>query len=193
MPSTIAASIALSFREYVCIMHGYPTTQGESISVHDAHLSRCLRDIHGAVLDIVAVINRPERDDILIREAGIRLERALFPLVVLIERFGPIGVVDLAGRVGRDHSTVSRQVGQLITLGLADRRPNPTDRRAREVIISKDGRAMTARIDAARERLGKRALGDWPTAELDQLASLMRRYANALQQPDKKDDVQLKD
>ncbi len=46
------------------------------------------------MLDIVAVMNRPQRDDALIREAGISLDRALFPLLVSVERFGPIGVVE---------------------------------------------------------------------------------------------------
>jgi hypothetical protein len=77
-------------------------------------LSSCrserLRQLHGALLDIVSAINRPQRDEALIREAGIALDRALFPLLVGIERFGPIGVVELADRIGCDYTTVSRQV-----------------------------------------------------------------------------------
>jgi hypothetical protein len=38
----------------------------------------------------------------LIKEAGISRDRILFPLLVGIGRFGPIGIVDLADRVGRD-------------------------------------------------------------------------------------------
>ena len=53
-------------------------------------------------MDIVSVINRPQRDDLMIKTAGIPLERALFPLVA-IERLGPIGVVDLAEQIGRDY------------------------------------------------------------------------------------------
>lgn len=39
-------------------------------------------------------MNRPQRDEAMIREAGIGLDRALFPLLVLIEKRGPIGVVE---------------------------------------------------------------------------------------------------
>ena len=63
--------------------------------------------------DIFALMNRPERDDTLLREAGIALNRVLFPLLSGIERFGPIGVVDLADGVGRYYTTVSRQVAKL--------------------------------------------------------------------------------
>jgi hypothetical protein len=38
--------------------------------------------------------------------ASIMLDRVLFPLLVGIEQFGLIGVVELADRVGRDYMTV---------------------------------------------------------------------------------------
>ncbi len=80
--------------------------------VQNTHISAQLRALHAALLDIVVAMNRPQRDQMLIEAAGISLDRALFPLLVGIERFGPIGVVDMADRVGRDYTTVSRQGGQ---------------------------------------------------------------------------------
>ncbi len=71
-------------------------------SVHSTHIKTDLRVIHGAVVDILGVMNQPQRDAMMIEEAGISLDRALFPLLVGIGRFGPIGVVDLADRVGRE-------------------------------------------------------------------------------------------
>lgn len=61
-----------------------------------------LRVLYGARINIVGAINRPQHDETMVREAGISLGRALFPLLVGIERLGPIGVVDLADRVGCD-------------------------------------------------------------------------------------------
>src|ERR1700683_4422797 len=75
--------------------------------VQNTHIRDRLRELHGAVLDIVSAMNRPQRDEVLIKEAGIALDRALFPLLVGVQRFGPIGVVDLADRAGRDYTTVS--------------------------------------------------------------------------------------
>ena len=142
-----------------------------------------LTALHDAVLDIVAVINRPDRDELLIREAGIRLDRALFPLLVLTERFGPIGVVDLAGRVGRDHSTVSRQAAKLVHLGLVERRQSATDRRIGELHATPAGRTMARQIDAARERLARRALSGWSERQVVSLVGLLGRYADALAAP----------
>jgi DNA-binding MarR family transcriptional regulator len=144
-------------------------------------MSGQLRELHGSVLDIVATMNRPQRDEMLIREAGIRLDRALFPLLVGIERFGPIGVVELADRVGRDYTTVSRQVAKLESLALVTRQESMADRRVREASIAPEGKAMTDRIDAARERIVRAAFADWEAPDFDALVRLMRRFADALE------------
>ncbi|HEY8336773.1 MAG TPA: MarR family winged helix-turn-helix transcriptional regulator [Tardiphaga sp.] len=150
--------------------------------VQNTHISEQLRQIHSAMLDIVSVMNRPQRDEALIREAGIPLDRALFPLLVLIERFGPIGVVDLADRVGRDYTTVSRQVAKLESLDLVERRESVADRRVREAVATTKGKAMTGLVDAARERIGRGIFATWETQELDDLVRLMRKLADAVSQ-----------
>ncbi|WP_341988118.1 MarR family winged helix-turn-helix transcriptional regulator [Azorhizobium sp. AG788] len=149
-------------------------------TVQNTHNRSQLRALHGAVLDIVAIINRPQGDDVLIQEAAIPLDRALFPLLVGVERFGPIGIVDLADRAGRDHTTVSRQVAKLVSLGLAERRESPVDRRVREVVITAKGKAMTDAVDAARDRLGQAIFAAWDAREVDDLVRLMCRFADDL-------------
>src|SRR5437868_6524280 len=128
-----------------------------------------IRELHGALLDIVSVVNRPQRDEVLIKAAGIPLDRALFPLLVGIERFGPIGVVEMADRVGRDYTTVSRQVAKLESLGLVKRRGSVADRRVRQAVITPKGKAMTDLVDAARERIGRAIFATWETHDIDEL------------------------
>jgi DNA-binding MarR family transcriptional regulator len=148
--------------------------------VQNTHISPRLRQLHAAVLDIVGVMNRPQRDEALIKEAGIPLDRALFPLLVCVERFGPIGVVDLADRVGRDYTTVSRQVAKLESLGLVERRGNAADRRVREAVIGPKGKAMTDLVDAARDRIGRAIFKTWDAHDIDELVRLMRKFAAAV-------------
>jgi DNA-binding MarR family transcriptional regulator len=147
--------------------------------VQNTHISSQLRRLHGALLDIVSAMNRPQRDEALIKEAGIPLDRALFPLLVGIERFGPIGVVELADRAGRDYTTVSRQVAKLESLGLVERQGSAADRRVREAVISPKGKAMTDLVDAARERIGRAIFETWDTHDIDELVRLMRKFADA--------------
>ena len=147
-------------------------------NVHDAHIRQLLPGLHRSLIDIVSVINQPERDDALLAMAGLTLERALFPLLVLVERLGPIGVVDLAGRIGRDYTTVSRQVARLEEIGLVSRRGSVADRRVREAVITPHGKEATDALDAARERNALGVFRDWTDADLDDLARLLRKLAD---------------
>jgi DNA-binding MarR family transcriptional regulator len=139
-----------------------------------------LRHVHESMVDLVAVINAPQLDEIILREAGVTLDHSLFPLLVGIQRFGPIGVVELADRAGRDHTTVSRQVAKLAELGLVDRRASPIDRRVKEALLSSAGRNVTDAIDAARHRLNIPVFEHWSDRDLLELDRLMRRYVDDL-------------
>lgn len=141
-----------------------------------------LRQLHETLIDLMAFMNRPQPDRSLIQEAGIRLDRALFPLLVRIERRGPIGIVELAEASGRDHSTVSRQVASLEKLGLAVRRPGRSDQRVREVAITAKGRSMTAALDAARERLFGPFFAKWSKRDRSELVRLLQRLVDDLTQ-----------
>ncbi len=149
-------------------------------NVQNTHILNCIRDLHGSLLEIVSVMNRPQRDEAMVREAGISLDRALFPLLVGIERLGPIGVVELADRAGRDYTTVSRQVAKLESLGLIQRQASATDRRVSEAIVTPQGKSMTDRVDAARERMGIEIFKTWDPDDLDNLVRLMRKFADAV-------------
>src|SRR5260370_33113366 len=91
----------------MCIMHilrGRPMPSRKN--VQNTHISEQLGQLHGALLDIVSVMNRPQRDVVLIKEADIPLDRALFPLLVCNYRFDPTGVVKLVDNTSIAHSTV---------------------------------------------------------------------------------------
>jgi DNA-binding MarR family transcriptional regulator len=149
--------------------------------VQDTHISERLRALHGALLTIANAGNRPQVDEALIREAGIALDRALFPLLVRIERLGPIGVVDLAERAGRDYTTVSRQVAKLARLGLVARHEGAHDRRVQEAVVTAKGKAMTDALDAARERQGREIFSKWDQQDFEDLVRLVCRLAEEVE------------
>ena len=143
-------------------------------------MSKEIFQLHNTLIDLVGFMNRPQRDTALIQEAGISLDRALFPLLMGIQRHGPIGVVELADLAGRDYTTVSRQVAKLESLGLVSRKPSKADKRVREALITVKGRGMTDALDTARERLAAQLLANWSKKDLQDLARLMRRFADDL-------------
>ncbi|MBB2205680.1 MarR family winged helix-turn-helix transcriptional regulator [Gluconacetobacter takamatsuzukensis] len=149
-------------------------------TVHDAHIRTKLPALHRALIEIVGVMNRPERDEAMLKAAGLTLERALFPLLVLVERLGPIGVVDLASRVGRDHTTVSRQIARLAELGLVARHGSAADRRVREATITPPGKEATDAVDRAREAMAVSLFRNWSETDFDQLVRLIGMLAESM-------------
>lgn len=145
--------------------------------VQDTHFSAQLRTLHGALLSLAGLMNRPQMDAAMVKEAGIALESALFPLLVRIERLGPIGVVDLAGHIGRDYTTVSRQVAKLESLGLVSRRTAAHDSRVREAVVTPKGKSMTDALDEARERIGRETFSQWDPQEFAELVRLVCKLA----------------
>lgn len=139
-----------------------------------------MRRVHESVVDLIAFMNLPQLDDLLLAEAGVTIDRPLFPLLVGIERFGPIGVGEIANRAGRDYTTVSRQVAKLAELGLIERRPSPTDRRVNEAVLTGEGRKVIDALDAARHRLNTPVFSEWSDRDLLELERLLRRYVDDL-------------
>lgn len=154
--------------------------------MQNTHISsRALRALHEALIDVGGFFSRPQNDVVLLREAGVSLDRALFPLLVLIQRRGPLAVGRLAEWVGRDHTTVSRQVAKLEELGLVARRTGTTDARVTEAVVTEKGQAVSDMLDKARERLARNALAGWSHEDLAQFVRLLRRFADSLAGPEK--------
>lgn len=149
-------------------------------NVQNTHILASMPELHRSLIDIASTLNRPENDAVMLEKAGLALERALFPLLVLVERLGPIGVVDLAGRVGRDHTTVSRQVARLEELGLVERRAGSADRRVREAVITPSGKTATDAVDVARGRMALALFESWSRDDFDDLVRLMRKFADGM-------------
>ncbi|MFS2222549.1 MarR family winged helix-turn-helix transcriptional regulator [Pantoea sp. B65] len=145
-------------------------------NMQNTHKTTNYEDLHDALLTIVGTFNRPQRDELMIKGSGVHLDRALFPLLVLISRFGPIGVVELADRVGRDYTTVSRQVAKLEETGLAQRQKNAKDKRINEAAITTAGKAMTDKIDVTRRQIYDDVFRQWQADERTELERLLKKF-----------------
>lgn len=141
-------------------------------------MRRDFSELHSALLDLMVGVNRPSRDEALFKEAGVKLDRALLPLLEAIGRFGPIGVGELGERVGRDYTTISRQVVKLAEQGLIERRPGPIDRRVNEAVVSDEGRKILHALKIARDHLVEPVLARWSESEFSEFVRQLRRFAD---------------
>jgi DNA-binding MarR family transcriptional regulator len=142
--------------------------------------TRDIDELGAALVDLMSLFSSPQRDDALLREASVDLDRALFPILVRLGMRGPLSVAGLAAQVGRDHTTVSRQLSKLESTGLVSREGVSADRRVRTAGLTAAGETIVQAITAARRRLLSKVLADWNEADLAKLAVLNRRFVDAL-------------
>ncbi|MBB5905867.1 MarR family winged helix-turn-helix transcriptional regulator [Actinoalloteichus hymeniacidonis] len=109
----------------------------------------------------------------LAAEIDPELEPAAYGTLALIADTGPMRGTELVEVFGLDKSTISRQVAQLVELGLVARIADPTDGRARLIQITEVGaQRLRALQERRRQRLHEQ-FGSWSTTELDDLAKLL--------------------
>jgi MarR family transcriptional regulator, lower aerobic nicotinate degradation pathway regulator len=82
---------------------------------------------------------------------------------------------EIGGAMGIDPSTMVSLIDQLETAGLAKRRPRPTDRRAREVVITPKGRRVLKQARQLAKQVEDDVLRGLSGAERRQLLALLRR------------------
>jgi DNA-binding MarR family transcriptional regulator len=104
------------------------------------------------------------------------LDGAAYGLLALLQDAGPLRASDLVARLGLDKSTVSRQVGTLVQLGLVDRAADPADGRAQVLTPSAEGSARLSRIREARRARWEEDLAGWPVEDVGALGELLHRF-----------------
>jgi MarR family transcriptional regulator, lower aerobic nicotinate degradation pathway regulator len=103
------------------------------------------------------------------------LTTALFALLNVIgARDGAIQQ-ELGAALGIDPSTMVSLIDQLEGAGLANRRPSPRDRRAREVVITPKGRRLLDRARRVVAESEDEVLGGLTADERRRLMTLLRR------------------
>jgi DNA-binding MarR family transcriptional regulator len=75
---------------------------------------------------------------------------------------GPLGVGELAAREGINRTMVSRVIGKLEAAELVRRQPSVADRRAVEVVATREGVQLRERLLADRSRLLAERLAELP-------------------------------
>lgn len=131
--------------------------------------------LHAAVLALADLVNRSDLDARLLADSGIKLDRALFPLLSRISAAGEISTVALANLIGRDHSTVSRQASKLEELGLIKRVPSSSDARMRHLVPSDAGKALIRKVGNVRRKMLERHFQAWPENDRATLVALLER------------------
>ncbi len=95
---------------------------------------------------------------------------------------GPLRLNDLAERMGVSPPTASRSVDALHEVGLVARVPDPQDRRALRIDLTRAGKKLLADAKARAETAFAPAVAELSDAERATLSALLRRMADAVRQ-----------
>jgi DNA-binding MarR family transcriptional regulator len=108
------------------------------------------------------------------------LDRASYLILRILDERGPTSISALAGALGLDGSTVTRQVATLAHRGLIDRDRHPTDRRLAIVRVSQTGQAAMREVQERRRARVASFLNPWPPNDRLRLAELLGQLNAAL-------------
>jgi MarR family transcriptional regulator, lower aerobic nicotinate degradation pathway regulator len=103
------------------------------------------------------------------------LTTALFALLNVLGTHEGAIQQEIGSVMGIDPSTMVSLIDQLEAAGLAERRPRPTDRRAREVVITPKGRRALKRARQLALQVEDDVLHGLTASERGQLLALLRR------------------
>ncbi|MFE9642762.1 MarR family winged helix-turn-helix transcriptional regulator [Streptomyces sp. NPDC006365] len=135
-------------------------------------------EIERALTRIAYLMGRTRQHDRLMALVGVPLDRAAVALLRQIDDSEPMRPGELANRLAVEASHVTRQVQQLEKGGYVTRVPDPDDRRAQRIQITKAGQEAVDRIREMSARGMQMALSDWSPQELQQLATLFHRMVD---------------
>ena len=111
---------------------------------------------------------------------GRSVDRAGYWLLVRLSGQAPVRLSELADTVELDLSTVSRQMRDLVAIGLVVKVPDPDDGRASLLSLSERGLAVLRTVSEARRQALAAAVDDWTEEERTALTRGLARLESGL-------------
>ncbi|GAA4966931.1 hypothetical protein GCM10023205_34510 [Yinghuangia aomiensis] len=114
--------------------------------------------------------------------SGRSLPRSAISILFVLHRHGPLGVKEIAERLGVEQSTASRQIRPLEEHGLVHRDTDPRDGRAVRLHLTEAGLDVRERVRQVWLRDISTVWRDWDPAERAQLATLLTRFRDSFRE-----------
>ncbi|BDM69902.1 hypothetical protein HEK616_33890 [Streptomyces nigrescens] len=112
------------------------------------------------------------------------VDATTYPVLSGLDRVGPVTATRLAEAIGMDRTVTTRYATRLQEAGLIARRPDPSDARATQLVLTADGERTVAALRAGMESFLAEELATWPPGEAAAFADRLERLTEALAHPD---------
>lgn len=137
-------------------------------------------EIQHAISTIVAWSTRNDVYQETMRRAKCGLPRRTVWLLGRLAKSEPIRLSELADALGVDNSTLTPQAQRLERDGLIARKPDPSDKRAALLHVTRTGQAALARLHKTRAEMFDEILAEWTDRDRAQAARVLTRLAEQL-------------
>jgi DNA-binding MarR family transcriptional regulator len=111
-------------------------------------------------------------------EEGASLART--KLLLCLQKRGPLRATDIAEYFNQSPRTVTEEIDGLERDGLVERKPDPSDRRAKRVQITPKGVEAVARTEPLRRQIIDQTFGSLLPDERESLAAVLEKLSRAL-------------
>lgn len=139
-----------------------------------------LQTIDAALTRIGRVANSRRNATRRAERAGVNLSATAVNALAVTYRHGPARLSTLAEHLDLEPSRASKEMRRLIDAGLVIQVPDPDDRRASTLSVTKEGSAAFRRYRRAADELLAEALADWSDTEMSRVAVHLDRLAATL-------------
>jgi DNA-binding MarR family transcriptional regulator len=129
---------------------------------------------------LISDVARALRTAVDQRARRIGMTRAQWALLYHIERIKGARQVDLADLMELEPMTVARLIDRLEAAGCVERRPDPADRRAKRIYLTKKAGPMLEQLRAIGDELMAEAFGGLTPAQRTQLFELLATLKGSL-------------
>lgn len=144
-----------------------PDDRGHTLDQLEQQLGRLLRRSRRVIAERAGAVH-PE------------LQPAAYLMLALVTDRGPLRPSEVAEHFEIDKGSISRQVQQLVDLGLVEKSRDPEDGRALVLAPTPDGRRRMEELGRTRRARYSQRLEDWSEDDLEALVTLLTRYNAAL-------------
>jgi DNA-binding MarR family transcriptional regulator len=139
-----------------------------------------LQTIDAALTRIGRVANSRRAATRRAQRAGVNLSTTAVAALAVTYRHGPARLGTLAEHLDLEPSRASKEMRRLIDAGLVTQAPDPDDRRASLLSVTKEGAAAFRRYRKAADQMLAEALADWSDTEMSRVAIHLDRLAAKL-------------
>jgi MarR family transcriptional regulator for hemolysin len=133
------------------------------------------------ILELMTTVSRKTRTlfNARVRETGLTLARAR--TLLRIARSGAANQRELAEELEIETATLVRLIDGLETQGLIERCSVEGDRRAKQVVLTREGTAEAKLVDGMVDRIREEVLSEIGDADLQLFHSVLKRMAGNLE------------